>query len=172
MTTFLERTTTSAAVSAPSYASGASDLPLLGETIGENLDRTVARLGDREALVDCASGRRWTYRSWSPTSTRSRTACWPSASPRATGSASGPPTVPSGRSCSTPPRRVGAILVNINPAYRSHELAYVLDQSGVPLLVAAPSVQDHDYRRWSTRSGRDCPDLREAIYIGTPTWTR
>ena len=44
-----------------SYASGISDVPLLGETIGENLDRTVARFGDREALVDVAAGTRWTY---------------------------------------------------------------------------------------------------------------
>ena len=44
-----------------SYASGTSDVPLLGETIGENLDRTVARFGDREALVDLSSGRRWTW---------------------------------------------------------------------------------------------------------------
>jgi fatty-acyl-CoA synthase len=44
-----------------SYASGISDLPLLGETIGENFERTVARFGDREALVDVAAGSRWTY---------------------------------------------------------------------------------------------------------------
>ena len=46
----------------PSYASGASDVPLLGDTIGDDFDRTVARHGDREALVDCPSGRWWTYR--------------------------------------------------------------------------------------------------------------
>lgn len=45
-----------------SYASGVSDVPLLGDTIGVNLDRTAARFPDREALVECATGRRWTYR--------------------------------------------------------------------------------------------------------------
>ena len=45
----------------PSYSSGTSTVPLLGDTIGANLDRTVARVGDREALVECATGRRWTY---------------------------------------------------------------------------------------------------------------
>src|SRR5262245_42695705 len=45
----------------PSYASGTSDVPLLGDTIGDNFDRTVATFGDREALVDCAAGKRWTY---------------------------------------------------------------------------------------------------------------
>ena len=44
-----------------SYASGASDVPLLGRTIGDDLRRTVARFGDREAMVDCPTGRRWTY---------------------------------------------------------------------------------------------------------------
>ncbi len=44
-----------------SYVSGVSEVPLLGDTIGDNFDRTVARHGDREALVDHPSGRRWTY---------------------------------------------------------------------------------------------------------------
>lgn len=45
----------------PSYASGAWEVPLLGDTIGENLDRTARRFPGRDALVDLASGRRWTY---------------------------------------------------------------------------------------------------------------
>src|SRR4051794_30107887 len=45
----------------PSYSSGTSTVPLLGDTIGANLDRTAARVGDHEALVECATGRRWTY---------------------------------------------------------------------------------------------------------------
>ena len=44
-----------------SYTSGAAELPLLGDTIGADLSRSVARFGDREALVDVPSGRRWTY---------------------------------------------------------------------------------------------------------------
>ena len=42
--------------------------------------------------------------------------------------------------------KIGAILVNINPAYRSHELGYVLRQSGVRLLVSAESFKTSDYR--------------------------
>ncbi|MEV4257728.1 AMP-binding protein, partial [Spirillospora sp. NPDC049652] len=48
-------------MTALSYASGASALPLLGDTIGANLERTVAAFPDREALVECETGRRWTY---------------------------------------------------------------------------------------------------------------
>ncbi len=46
----------------PSYTSGTSTVPLLGDTIGDNLDRTARTFADRDALVDCASGRRWNYR--------------------------------------------------------------------------------------------------------------
>ncbi|MEU3504859.1 AMP-binding protein, partial [Streptomyces hundungensis] len=44
-----------------SYAHGVSDTPLLGDTIGANLDRAVQAYGEREALVDVGSGWRWTY---------------------------------------------------------------------------------------------------------------
>src|SRR5665213_4084045 len=44
-----------------SYAAGSTATPMLDETIGANLDRTVTRVGDHEALVECATGRRWTY---------------------------------------------------------------------------------------------------------------
>ena len=44
-----------------SYTSGTSTVAPLGETIGANLERTVARHRGREALVECATGRRWTY---------------------------------------------------------------------------------------------------------------
>ena len=90
---------------APSYSRGQSDIPLLDETIGANFDRTAASHGDREALVEYATGRRWTYASSSPMSTRSRTDCCGSESRRATGSASGHRTARSGPSCNTPPPR-------------------------------------------------------------------
>jgi fatty-acyl-CoA synthase len=48
-------------MSLPSYASGVSEVPLLGETIGANLRRTVDRYGDRDALVEVQTERRWTY---------------------------------------------------------------------------------------------------------------
>ncbi len=46
---------------APSHASGACEVPLLGDTVGENPDRAVRRFPDRDALVEAATGRRWTY---------------------------------------------------------------------------------------------------------------
>ena len=73
----------------------------------------------------------------------------------ATGSASGRPTAPSGSSSSSPPRKIGAILVNVNPAYRGHELEYALHQSGRQAARAAPGFRAHDYRATLT----DRPEL-------------
>ncbi|NED82839.1 AMP-binding protein, partial [Streptomyces sp. SID11233] len=106
----------------PSYAHGTSTTPLLGETIGENLTRIVATYPGREALVDVASGRRWTYSAFGEAVERlargllargvlkgDRVGIW------AVNSAEWV-------MLQYATARVGAILVNINPAYRAHEL--------------------------------------------------
>ena len=125
-----------------SYTAGETDVPLLEQTIGDNLDATVARFPDREALVDVRAGPpvdlRRAGRDGRPARPRPAS---PPASARATGSASGRRTAPSGPSSSTPRPRSGAILVNINPAYRTHELKYVLGQAGIRMIVAAPSFK-------------------------------
>ena len=65
--------------------------------------------------------------------------------------------------------KVGVILVNINPAYRTSELEYVLRQSGCRVLVAAPRVQDLRLRaRWSRRCARDCPTLEHVVFLDAP----
>ncbi|HXZ66118.1 MAG TPA: AMP-binding protein, partial [Streptosporangiaceae bacterium] len=66
--------------------------------------------------------------------------------------------------------KIGAILVNINPAYRSHELAYVLRQSGIRLLVSAESFRTSDYRAMVEEVRGDLPDLEQVIYLGTVDW--
>ena len=87
---------------AKSYARGASSVPLLEETIGANLDRTVARFGDREALVSCAQQRSYTYDEFADAVdqlARGLIARRPGSG--ATGWGSGAPTAPSGRWSST-----------------------------------------------------------------------
>ena len=80
-----------------SYAHGASDVPLLGETIGENLRRTVERFGDRDALVVAHQHYRATYRElWLAGRLARRARCWPAESARATASGSGRRTATSG----------------------------------------------------------------------------
>ena len=146
-------------------------MPLLGDTIGENLERTVAAHGEREAMVECATGRRWTYAELDRdvNAPGPRPARAP-ASPRATGSASGRPTARSGRSTQYATAKIGAILVNINPAYRTHELGYALNQSGTRLLVSATSFKTSDYRAMVDEVRPDCHALEQVVWIGDDSW--
>ncbi|MFI6308279.1 AMP-binding protein [Amycolatopsis thailandensis] len=155
----------------PSYASGISDTPLLGDTIGDNFDRTVAAFGGRDALVDRAAGKRWTYTElaaevnalalglldlgiakgdrvgiWSPN--RWEWTCVQYAT-----------------------AKIGAILVNINPAYRSHELEYVLNQAGIKLIVAAESFKTSDYAGMIAEAGPKCPALDHVVLLESAEWT-
>ncbi|MBS1679757.1 MAG: AMP-binding protein [Actinobacteria bacterium] len=66
--------------------------------------------------------------------------------------------------------RVGAILVNLNPAYRTHELAYALRQSGLKLLIAAPEFKGSDYRAMAAAVSTDCPALESTIFLGDREW--
>jgi fatty-acyl-CoA synthase len=153
-----------------SYASGTADLPLLGETIGGNLDRTVARVPANEALVDLASGRRWTYAELAVDVDRLARGLL------AMGVAKGDrvgiwaPNCPEWVLVQYATAMVGAILVNVNPAYRTHELSYVLKQSGLGVLVTAASFKTSDYVAMVAEVRGDCPDLREVVVIGTPSW--
>jgi fatty-acyl-CoA synthase len=148
-----------------SYASGVSELPLLGETIGANLERTVARFGDREALVDVAAGRRWTYAELDADVNRlargllargiepgDRVGIWA-------------PNCAEWVITQYATAKIGAILVNVNPAYRTHELRYVVEQSGLRLLVSAESFKTSDYRAMVTEIG-----FTEVVYLGSPEW--
>jgi fatty-acyl-CoA synthase len=143
---------------------------LLGETIGANFERTATRFGDREALVDRPSGRRWTYRQlddevdtfargliarglakgnrvgiWSPNSAEWVIVQYATA-------------------------KVGVVLVNVNPAYRAHELTFVLNQSGVSLLVVAQATERSDYPAMVESVRSNCPGLAEVVVVGTKSW--
>jgi fatty-acyl-CoA synthase len=154
----------------PAYAQGATDTPLLEQTIGHNLRATAARFAEREALVDLASARRWSYAQLDhDVSELARALC-------ARGIAKGErigiwaPNLPEWVLVQYASARIGAILVNINPAYRTHELAYVLEQAGVRLLIAAESFKSSNYRQMVEQVRAACPALREVVYIGTPDW--
>ena len=154
----------------PSYGSGISGTPLLGDTIGDHLTRTVGRFSDAEALVDVPSGRRWTYLELDADVTALALGLL------ALGVESGDrigiwsPNCPEWTLLQYATAKVGAILVNINPAYRSHELAYVLRQSGMRMLVSAVVHRTSDYRAMIDEVRSTCPDLREVIYIGEASW--
>jgi fatty-acyl-CoA synthase len=156
----------------PSYSNGASTVPLLGDTIGANLDRTAARVGDHEALVECATGRRWSY----PELVGDVDAC--ALGLDALGVQKGDRVGIWAPNCAEwvfvqyGTAKLGAVMVNVNPAYRTHELSYVLRQSGISVLVAAPSFKGSDYRAMVAEVRADCPALREVVFIGDPGWDR
>jgi fatty-acyl-CoA synthase len=148
-----------------SYVHGASEIPLIGEPIFRNLRRTAARAGDREALVVPHQRYRATYGElveqceelarglmsrrvkkgdrvgiWSPNRYEWVILQYATAA-------------------------VGAILVNINPAYRTSELEYVLNQSGITYLVLAAGFRGADYRAMLAEVKGKCPELREALVL-------
>ncbi|GAA4894784.1 AMP-binding protein [Streptomyces coeruleoprunus] len=153
-----------------SYAHGTGGTPLLGDTIGANLARAVARFPDREALVDVPSGRRWTYAEFGAAVDELARALLASGVERGDRVGIWAVNCPEWVLVQYATARIGAIMVNINPAYRAHELAYVLNQAGVSLLVASPAHKTSDYRALVEQVRGECPRLRETFYIGDASW--
>ena len=146
-----------------SYLHGPSLTPLFGETIGENLRRTVERFGDREAIVVRSQGYRATYRQlWDQTSALARALL---ASGVQQGDRVGiwSPNRFEWVVTQFATARIGAILVNINPAYKTSELQYALTQSGVSLLMHARAFRSSDYMATVGEVSGHCPELRETI---------
>ncbi|GGY15444.1 AMP-binding protein [Streptomyces djakartensis] len=153
-----------------SYSHGTSQTALLGETIGANLDRTVATWPDREALVDVPSGRRWTYRRFGAAVDELASALLASGITKGDRVGIWAVNCPEWVLVQYATARIGAIMVNINPAYRTHEVEYVLNQSGVSLLFASLSHKTSDYRAMVERVRPRCGGLREVVYFGDPSW--
>ncbi|MFJ9038150.1 AMP-binding protein [Streptomyces sp. NPDC102406] len=153
-----------------SYTHGTSTAPLLGDTIGDNLRRAVETWPDRDALVDVASGRRWTYAELG--SAVEELALGLLASGVGKGDRVGIWAVncPEWVLVQYATARIGAIMVNINPAYRAHELAYALRQSGVSVLISSPGHKGTDYRALVRQVSGQCPRLRERVFIGEQSW--
>jgi fatty-acyl-CoA synthase len=153
-----------------SYTSATSDTPLLGDTIGGNFDRTASRFPERLALVDVPAARRYTYGElkdevdalaygllqagiakgdrvgiWSPNRAEWTITQYATA-------------------------KIGAILVNINPAYRTSELEFVLNQSGCKLLIAAQRLKSSDYAAMITEVRPRCADLEQVVLLDSEAW--
>ena len=153
-----------------SYTSATSDTPLLGDTIGANFDRTAVRFPERLALVDVPAGLRYTYAElkdevdalaysllqagiakgdrvgiWSPNRAEWIVTQYATA-------------------------KIGAILVNINPAYRTSELEFVLNQSGCKLLIAAQRLKTSDYAAMITEVRPRCADLEQVVLLDSAAW--
>ena len=153
-----------------SYSSGESATPLLGDTIGGNFDATVRAFGDREALVDRPAGRRWTYAELAADvdalalgllemgiAKGDRVGIWA-------------PNCAEWALTQYATAKIGAILVNINPAYRTSELEFVLNQSGSTLLVAAEKLRTSDYAGMIAEVRPRSPQLKSVVLLGSPRW--
>ncbi len=152
-------------MTAPSYVSGASSVPLLGETVGENLRRTVERFPDREALVVVHQDVRLTYRQfWDETSLIAR-ALLVRGVKKGDRVGIWAPNRHEWVVLQYATARMGAILVNINPAYRVHELEYALKHSGVSTLILAKGFRQADYVAMVREVRIRCPELKQTIVI-------
>ncbi|MFY7065848.1 AMP-binding protein [Nocardiopsis changdeensis] len=148
-----------------SYASGTSDTPLLGDTIGANLARTAARHPDREALVEAETGRRWTYAEFDAAVDAVARGLLARGVARGDRVGIWSPNNAEWVLTQYATARIGAVLTNVNPAYRSHELDYVVRQSGMRLMVAATAHRSSDYRAMLAEIR-----FTETVFIGTPDW--
>ncbi len=153
-----------------SHTAGETTTPLIEATIGDNLDASAAAFPDREALVDVAQGRRWTYAEFqrdvdglargligAGIAVGDRVGIWA-------------PNGPEWVILQYATAKVGAILVNINPAYRTHEVEYVLKQSGVRLVVVAAEHKGSKYPAMVQQVRDELPDLASVVVIGEPSW--
>ena len=148
-----------------SYVHGASSAHLLGETIGENLKHTVERFADHEALVCRFQDYRATYQElWDLTGLAARGLM-------AHGVKKGDrvgiwaPNRYEWTVLQYATARIGAILVNLNPAYRTAELEYALRQSSVSFLALAKSFRTADYGAMLDEVRDQCPELRESLVL-------
>jgi fatty-acyl-CoA synthase len=154
----------------PSYASGTSDVPLLGDTIGDNFDRTVAGEPQREAVVEVATGRRWTYAELKRDVDALALGLLDAGVEKGDRVGIWAPNMAEWTLTQYATAKIGAVLVNINPAYRTHELEYVLKQAGISLLVSAREFKTSDYAGMISEVRGNCPDLRSVVLIGSPEW--
>src|SRR5712692_9436620 len=148
-----------------SYVHGASSVPLLGETIGENLRRTVERFGGSEALVVRHQNYRATYAELWDQTTRAARGLLARGVRKGDRVGIWSPNRAEWVVVQYATARIGAILVNINPAYKTAELSYALQQSGASLLLLAKAFRTSDYVGMLDEVRNRCPDLRQSIVL-------
>ncbi len=154
----------------PAYSRAETEPPLIQQTIPDNLDRTIAHFGDREALIDVPRGIRLTYAEFGDQVALLARALHASGLRRGDRIGIWAPNCAEWTLVQYATAKLGAILVNINPAYRTHELGYVLRQAGISYLVAAERFKASDYGAMIEQVRPECPALREVVLIGTPSW--
>ena len=149
---------------------GPTDTPILEETIGENFERTVWANPDADALVDMASTRRWTYRELNDEIDVIARGLMSLGIERGDRVGIWAPNCPEWTIVQYATAKIGAILVTINPAYRTHELAYVLRQSGARTLISATAFKTSDYVSMVDEVRTETAELQEVLFLDTDDW--
>jgi fatty-acyl-CoA synthase len=150
---------------APSYVHGTSTTPLLGETIGQNLRRTVERCGDREALIVVSQGYRATWRQFWDETTKVALGLLAFGVEKGDRVGLWSPNRFEWVVAQFAAARIGAILVNLNPAYKTAELEYALNQSGTSVLLLSRGFRQTDYRQMLEEVRPRCPQLRVSLVL-------
>ena len=153
-----------------SHATGPTEAPLIEETIGAAFEGTAAAHPGREALVEVATGRRWTWAELDAAvndvargllavgiGKGDRVGMWA-------------PNCAEWTITQIATAKVGAVLVNVNPSYRTHEFAYAVNQSGVRMLFSATSFKSSQYRAMVEETAGGCPTLERVVYVDTSDW--
>ncbi len=153
-----------------SYARGSTATPLLEDTICGNLDRTVERVPESDAVVAVHQEIRQTYRSFAESVDRLATGLLDAGVEAGDRVGIWSPNCAEWVWLQYATARIGAILVNINPAYRTHELRYALDQSGCRMLVSAMSYLSSDYRAMVSEVAPGLGELESVVFLGTGEW--
>jgi fatty-acyl-CoA synthase len=155
---------------ADSYARGDTGVALLEETIGANFDRTVRRFGDRDALVSCAQGRRYSYMELGAAVDELARALMSADLAKGDRIGIWSPNCAQWTLVQYATAKIGAILVNVNPAYRTSELEYALGQSGCRMLIAAPVFKSSDYRAMIAEVRDRLTALERVVFLDGPDW--
>ncbi|PPJ02003.1 AMP-binding protein [Nocardia nova] len=153
-----------------SYTHGVWDAPLLGETIGANLDRTVAIHGDRDALVDRVTGVRWSYGEFAAEVDAVALGLLEAGIGKGDRVGIWSPNRAEWTLVQFATAKIGAILVNINPAYRSEEVRYVITQAGIRMLISAREHKSSNYAEIIGRVRPECPDLEQVVLFDSAEW--
>lgn len=155
-----------------SYDAGPTDTPILEETIGANFERTVAAHPDTLALVDRGQGLRYTYAELNTEVDLIARGLMARGIEKGDRVGVWSPNCAQWIVTQLATAKIGAILVNVNPAYRVHELVYALNQSGMRVLVSATSFKTSDYAAMIAEVRPQVPSLSDVVFLDGADWDR
>jgi len=149
---------------------GATDVPLIQQTIGDNLEETVARFPHREALVVDHQGIRQTWTEFNASVDATAKGLMAYGIDKGDRVGMWSPNFAEWVYIQFATAKIGAIQVNINPAYRTSELEYALIQSGAKLLVTKSEYLTSAYQVMAEQVRPNCGDLERIVYFDTDDW--